>query len=50
MHYRIRKIRHDRRMRRLGWFARFRRNERGVQTRRVRDRSADHADDVWRGR
>ena len=31
MHYRIRKIRHDRRMRRLGWFARFRRNERGVQ-------------------
>ena len=31
MHYRIRKIRHDRRMRRLGWLARFRRNERGVQ-------------------
>lgn len=31
MHHRIRKIRHDRRMRRLGLFARFRRNERGVQ-------------------
>ena len=31
MHYRIRKIRQDRRMRRLGWLARFRRNERGVQ-------------------
>lgn len=31
MHYRIRKIRHDRRLRRLGWLARFRRSERGVQ-------------------
>ena len=30
MHHRLRKIRHDRRMRRLSWF-RFRRNERGVQ-------------------
>jgi len=30
MHHRVRKIRHDRRMRRLSWF-RFRRNERGVQ-------------------
>lgn len=31
MHHRIRKIRHDRRMRRLGWLTRFRRNEQGVQ-------------------
>jgi Flp pilus assembly protein TadG len=31
MHHRLRKIRHDRRLRRLGWLARFRRNEQGVQ-------------------
>jgi len=31
MHHRIRKIRHDRRMRRLSWLTRFRRNEQGVQ-------------------
>jgi Flp pilus assembly protein TadG len=31
MHHRIRKIRHDRRFRRLQWLGRFRRDERGVQ-------------------
>src|SRR4030095_6780411 len=31
MHHRIRKIRHDRRMRRLSWLTRFRRSERGTQ-------------------
>ena len=31
MHPRIRKIRQDRRTRRLGWWVRFRRDERGVQ-------------------
>jgi Flp pilus assembly protein TadG len=31
MHHRIRKIRHDRRMRRLSCLTRFRRSERGVQ-------------------
>lgn len=31
MHHRLRKIRHDRRLRRLNWLTRFRRNEQGVQ-------------------
>lgn len=31
MHYRIRKIRNDRRSRRLNWLSRFRSDERGVQ-------------------
>src|SRR5262245_18598139 len=31
MHHRIKKIRHDRRFRRLQWLGRFRRDERGVQ-------------------
>ena len=31
MHHRIRKIRNERRWRRLGWLNRFRRDERGVQ-------------------